>query len=342
MASRGSAPSPCRTSPITSVCPRRWCRWCSATRRARAPRPASACWRPRTNWATGVNRAAALMSAAAVTPHWRYGQYSQHISRRTGRGHRRRGRRLRLRGRARRRHTDAWRTRRSSTPCSDFRCEALILLGPELGDDAVTEFARQGAGCRRRQAHVRQHRSTSYAPRTGAASDKWSTTSSSWGTAASAISAAARHIPCRPQSGLCARHEATRAIGRDRHHRRRLHRAAGHACRAAAVAPTTTARPRCVPPTTAAPSGCSTSCAEPAIDVPGDIAVAGYDDSMLAQARTHRPDHRQPGTATAGRDAPCRAVVERLDENREDRFDILLEPRLVVRHTTAPQVRRPA
>jgi LacI family transcriptional regulator len=75
------------------------------------------------------------------------------------------------------------------------------------------------------------------------------------------------------------------------------------------------------------------------IDVPGDIAVAGYDDSTLARLAhidltTVSQEPRQQA------ECAVRAVVERLDENRQDRLDVLLEPRLVVRHTTAPQVRQ--
>ncbi len=75
------------------------------------------------------------------------------------------------------------------------------------------------------------------------------------------------------------------------------------------------------------------------VDVPGDIAVAGYDDSMLARlAHIDLTTVSQEPRQQAER--AVRAVVERLDENRQDRLDVLLEPRLVVRHTTAPQVRQ--
>jgi DNA-binding LacI/PurR family transcriptional regulator len=37
-----------------------------------------------------------------------------------------------------------------------------------------------------------------------------------------------------------------------------------------------------------------------------------------------------------------KAVVERLDEGRRERVDVLLEPRLVIRHTTLPEIRQPA
>ena len=77
------------------------------------------------------------------------------------------------------------------------------------------------------------------------------------------------------------------------------------------------------------------------IDVPGDIAVAGYDDSMLAQLAhidltTVSQEPRQQA------DRAVKAVVERLDNERRERLDVLLEPRLVIRHTTMPQVRPPA
>jgi DNA-binding LacI/PurR family transcriptional regulator len=77
------------------------------------------------------------------------------------------------------------------------------------------------------------------------------------------------------------------------------------------------------------------------VDVPGGIAVAGYDDSVLAQLAhidltTVSQEPRQQA------EKAVRAVVERLDEDRRERLDVLLEPRLVVRHTTVPQIRQPA
>jgi DNA-binding LacI/PurR family transcriptional regulator len=77
------------------------------------------------------------------------------------------------------------------------------------------------------------------------------------------------------------------------------------------------------------------------VDVPGGIAVAGYDDSVLAQlahidlTTVSQEPRQQAETAV-------RAVVERLDEGRRERVDVLLEPRLVIRHTTLPEIRRPA
>jgi DNA-binding LacI/PurR family transcriptional regulator len=77
------------------------------------------------------------------------------------------------------------------------------------------------------------------------------------------------------------------------------------------------------------------------IDVPGGIAVAGYDDSMLAQlAHIDLTTVSQEPLQQAKR--AVAAVVERLDEGRQERVDVLLEPRLVIRHTTVPQIRQPA
>ena len=77
------------------------------------------------------------------------------------------------------------------------------------------------------------------------------------------------------------------------------------------------------------------------VDVPGGIAVAGYDDSVLAQlAHIDLTTVSQEPRQQAER--AVRAVVERLDEGRSDRVDVLLEPRLVIRHTTLGEVRRPA
>jgi DNA-binding LacI/PurR family transcriptional regulator len=77
------------------------------------------------------------------------------------------------------------------------------------------------------------------------------------------------------------------------------------------------------------------------VDVPGGIAVAGYDDSMLARlAHIDLTTVSQEPRQQAER--AVKAVVERLDEGRRDRVDELLEPRLVIRHTTLPEIRQPA
>ena len=94
-------------------------------------------------------------------------------------------------------------------------------------------------------------------------------------------------------------------------------------------------------PTIAARSALLDELRRSGIEVPGGIAVAGYDDSMLARlahidlTTVSQEPRQQAETAV-------KAVVERLDEGRRDRLDVLLEPRLITRNTTMPEVRRPA
>lgn len=69
------------------------------------------------------------------------------------------------------------------------------------------------------------------------------------------------------------------------------------------------------------------------LDVPGEIAVAGYDDSMLAQLT-----HIDLTTVSQEPQEQARkavdAVVERLDHHRTERRNVVLQPKLVVRRTT--------
>jgi DNA-binding LacI/PurR family transcriptional regulator len=70
------------------------------------------------------------------------------------------------------------------------------------------------------------------------------------------------------------------------------------------------------------------------LDIPGDIAVAGYDDSILSQL-THidlTTASQQPRQQAA---EAVKAVVERLDDHRSERRNIVLQPKLIVRRTTA-------
>jgi LacI family transcriptional regulator len=75
------------------------------------------------------------------------------------------------------------------------------------------------------------------------------------------------------------------------------------------------------------------------VEVPEGIAVAGYDDSMLASLAhidltTVSQEPRQQAAQAV------KAVVERLDEDRKDRIDVVLEPRLVTRNTTTAGFRQ--
>jgi len=221
-----------------------------------------------------------------------------------------------------------------------FRCEALILLGPEIGDAAVTELARRvpvvvvgrrmsgstvdvvrtadGRGIGQVVDHLVElgHRRISHLSGGGGTipADR----------RAGYVRAMKRHGlsdaidivdgDFTERSGMLAAQELLR--------RRRRPTAVCAANDQSAI-------------------GLLDQLLRAGVDVPGDIAVAGYDDSVLARlAHIDLTTVSQEPRQQAER--AVRAVVERLDENRQDRFDVLLEPRLVVRHTTAPQVRRPA
>ena len=219
-----------------------------------------------------------------------------------------------------------------------FRCEALILLGPELADDTMAELARRAPVVvigRRMSASTVDVVRTADGRGIGQVVDHLVELGH---RRICHLSGGAGTIARRPQSRLRARDEAARAFGRHRHHQRRFHRALRHARRAGTVAPTTSPdRGLCANDQSAI--GLLDKLLRAGIDVPGDIAVAGYDDSTLARLAhidltTVSQEPRQQA------ECAVRAVVERLDENRQDRLDVLLEPRLVVRHTTAPQVRQ--
>jgi DNA-binding LacI/PurR family transcriptional regulator len=70
------------------------------------------------------------------------------------------------------------------------------------------------------------------------------------------------------------------------------------------------------------------------LDMPGDISIVGYDDSTLARLA-------HIDLTTVNQDAPAQArhaveaAVSRLDEDREERREVVLRPRLVVRGSTA-------
>jgi len=219
-----------------------------------------------------------------------------------------------------------------------FRCEALILLGPEIGDAAVTELARRvpvvvvgrrmsgstvdvvrtadGRGIGQVVDHLVElgHRRISHLSGGGGTipADR----------RAGYVRAMKRHGlsdaidivdgDFTERSGMLAAQELLR--------RRRRPTAVCAANDQSAI-------------------GLLDQLLRAGVDVPGDIAVAGYDDSVLARlAHIDLTTVSQEPRQQAER--AVRAVVERLDENRQERLDVLLEPRLVVRHTTAPEVRQ--
>ena len=70
------------------------------------------------------------------------------------------------------------------------------------------------------------------------------------------------------------------------------------------------------------------------IGVPGDVSVVGYDDSLIARLATvDLTSVSQVPEAMAV--AAIEAATQRLDEGRTYAVDVVLEPHLVVRGTTA-------
>ena len=221
-----------------------------------------------------------------------------------------------------------------------FRCEALILLGPEIGDAAVTELARRVPVVvvgRRMSGNTVDVVRTADGRGIGQVVDhlvelghrRISHLSGGGGTIpadrrAGYVRAMKRHGlsdaidivdgDFTERSGMLAAQELLR--------RRRRPTAVCAANDQSAI-------------------GLLDQLLRAGVDVPGDIAVAGYDDSVLARlAHIDLTTVSQEPRQQAER--AVRAVVERLDENRQERLDVLLEPRLVVRRTTAPEVRQPA
>ncbi|MDY6810970.1 MAG: LacI family DNA-binding transcriptional regulator [Actinomycetota bacterium] len=71
------------------------------------------------------------------------------------------------------------------------------------------------------------------------------------------------------------------------------------------------------------------------LDVPGDVSITGYDDSALARlANIDLTSVSQQPAEQA--DQAVAAVVDRLDARRSERASTVLVPRLVVRSTTGP------
>jgi DNA-binding LacI/PurR family transcriptional regulator len=221
-----------------------------------------------------------------------------------------------------------------------FRCEALILLGPELGDDAIAELAKRApvVVVGRRMA--------------GSTVDLVRTADGR------GIGQVVDHLVELGHRLICHVSGGTGTIPADRKagyvramKRHRLSDAIdiinGDFTERSGMlaAQELLRRPRRPTAVCAANDQCAIGLLDQllraGVDVPGDIAVAGYDDSMLARlAHIDLTTVSQEPREQAAR--AVKAVVERLDENRQDRLDVLLQPRLVVRHTTVPQVRQPA
>ena len=213
----------------------------------------------------------------------------------------------------------------------DFRCEALILLGPDASDERLDRLAAQApcvvVGRTARDAAVDVVRS---------ADDV-------------GVDAALDHL-----IGLGHRRIAfvdgggPVALARRRGYRRAMRRAglepqvlrgdhteaggvrAGRRMASAGDRPTAV-----VASNDRLAVGLMDAFLRSGIEVPGAVSVVGYDDSMLARLA-------HIDLTTVNQDAPAQArhavlaAVTRLDDGRRTRQEMVLVPRLVVRGTTAP------
>jgi DNA-binding LacI/PurR family transcriptional regulator len=74
---------------------------------------------------------------------------------------------------------------------------------------------------------------------------------------------------------------------------------------------------------------------EAGCSVPGDVSVVGYDDSPLARLATVGLTSVSQATAPMAL-AAVQAATQRLDEGRSEPVEVVLEPHLEVRRTTGP------
>jgi DNA-binding LacI/PurR family transcriptional regulator len=77
------------------------------------------------------------------------------------------------------------------------------------------------------------------------------------------------------------------------------------------------------------------ACVRAGIDVPGFVSVVGYDDSTLSRLAHVNLTTVNQSTRQQAEHAVA-AAVERLDGGRRERREVVLSPRLIVRGTTGP------
>ncbi|XVV09324.1 LacI family DNA-binding transcriptional regulator [Actinoplanes sp. CA-131856] len=218
----------------------------------------------------------------------------------------------------------------------DFRCEALILLGPDASASSLDKLAEQVpcvvVGRMARDAQVDVVRS---------ADDV-------------GVDAALDHLIGLGHSGITFVDGGTGAVAdaRRRGYRRAMRRAglsarvlpgdhteeggvrAGKALLASADRPTAV-----VASNDRLAVGVMDAFLRAGVDVPGEISVVGYDDSTLARlAHIDLTSVNQDAAAQAHN--AVRAAVSRLDGGRTRRTEIVLVPHLVVRGSTAAPVSR--
>jgi DNA-binding LacI/PurR family transcriptional regulator len=208
----------------------------------------------------------------------------------------------------------------------DFRCEALVLLGPDASDARLADLARQlpVVAVGRRSARVDVVR-TADGVGVGLAIEHLvglGHTDIAFVDGGRGAIAASRRRGYRTairRAGL-----ADRVVPGD--HTEAGGVAAGRALAADPPSAVVASNDRCA-------VGLLDAFARPGVAVPGRVSVVGYDDSSLA--RLVHVD-----LTTVNQDAPGQArnavtaAVERLDGGRTERREVVLRPRLVVRGST--------
>ncbi|XVU22135.1 LacI family DNA-binding transcriptional regulator [Actinoplanes sp. CA-054009] len=218
----------------------------------------------------------------------------------------------------------------------DFRCEALILLGPDASDSSLDKLAEQVpcvvVGRMARDARVDVVRS---------ADDV-------------GVGAALNHLIGLGHADISFVDGGSGAVAaaRRRGYRRAMRRAgltarvlpgdhteeggvrAGKALVASASRPTAV-----VASNDRLAVGVMDAFLRAGIDVPGEISVVGYDDSTLARLAHIDLTSVDQDAAAQARNAVL-AAVSRLDGGRTRRTEIVLVPHLVVRGSTAAPVSR--
>jgi DNA-binding LacI/PurR family transcriptional regulator len=214
----------------------------------------------------------------------------------------------------------------------DFRCEALILLGPDASDDFLDRLAAQAPCVVVGRAAI------------GADVDVVRSADDV------GVDAALEHLISLGHSRIAFVDGGTGpvAVSRRRGYRRAMHRAglapqvlrgdhteaggirAGRRLAAAADRPTAV-----VASNDRLAVGLMDAFLRAGVDVPTTVSVVGYDDSTLARLA-------HIDLTSVNQDAPAQArhavssAVTRLDGGRTARQELVLVPRLVVRGSTAP------
>src|SRR6478736_737836 len=195
--------------------------------------------------------------------------------------------------------------RRAVESLLDFRCEALLLLGPRLPDAELAALAEEhhvvAIGRRAQAAGIDVVRAADDVGVDGGGDEE-----------SGARAAAALHLPSEPSKGR----EPGPADGRAARGRVRMPSAVVAFNDRAAL-------------------GLLDRLRRDGVDVPGDVSVVGYDDSLIARLATvDLTSVSQIPEAMAT--AAVEAATQRLDEGRTEPVELVLEPQLVVRGTTAP------